>query len=394
MRMIDLSSPEFLADPYPMYRQLRETEPVCWLPFDAPPYGMWLVTRYADVAAALKDPRLSKDPRPFLPPEYLTPLDLTMLSTDPPDHTRLRSLVSQAFTPKRIKDLEARIRAIVDDLLAHLHPDGPLDFIAEVALPLPVIVIAELLGVPPDDRMMFRAWSTDVVRGADSTQQSEENMRKQQAAMAALVGYFQDLIRRRRVARAPDVISGLIDARDVQDRLTEDELLGTCILLLIAGHETTVNLLGNGLLALLQHREQVERLRQKPELIPCAVEEMLRFHSPVQRATFRAATEVIEIAGRRIEPGQQVSAVIGAANRDPAQFPDPDRFDAGREPNRHLAFGRGSHFCLGAPLARTEARIAFTRLLAQLPELRLADAEPEWNSNTLLRGLRSLRVTF
>ncbi len=212
--------------------------------------------------------------------------------------------------------------------------------------------------------------------------------------MAALIGYFQDLIRRRRAARAPDLISGLIDARDTQDRLTEDELLGTCILLLIAGHETTVNLLGNGLLALLQHREQFERLRQQPELIPCAVEEMLRFHSPVQRATFRAATEVIEIAGRRIEPGQQVSAVIGAANRDPAQFPDPDRFDVGREPNRHLAFGLGGHFCLGAPLARTEARIAFTRLLAQLPELRLVDVEPEWNRNTLLRGLCSLRVTF
>lgn len=390
---INLSSPEFLSDPYPVYHHIREIDPVFWMPHTGPTGGMWLVTRYADVAAVLKDARLSKDVSRIAPADELTPLDHAMLGKDPPDHTRLRSLAAQAFTPKRIADLEPRIADIVDDLLAPVRANGTLDFIAEFALPLPIIVIAELLGVPPEDRNTFRSWSNDIVRGADAVQGSEENARKGQEASIALAGYFRDLIQERRRDPRRDLISGLIEARDAQDRLNETELLGTCILLLIAGHETTVNLLGNGLLALLRHPDQRTRLQRRPEHIPAAVEEMLRFDSPVQRATFRIATETTAIGGKPIKAGQQVSAVIGAANRDPTQFPDPDRFDVTREPNRHLAFGLGIHFCLGAPLARTEARIAFSRIFEKLPNIQLAVAEPAWNANTFLRGLKSLAVT-
>jgi len=283
-----------------------------------------------------------------------------------------------------------------------------MDFMADFALPLPVIVIAELLGVPPEDRETFRAWSNQIVTGIDAVRASQQNAQKQEEALMALAGYFTHLIQQRRERPREDLISAMIEARDAQDRLSEEELLGMCMLLLIAGHETTVNLLGNGLLTLLHYPDELALLtrapllpsksasagKRRPEDMISAVEEMLRFESPVQRATFRVTTDAIEIGGKTLEKGQQVSAVIGAANRDPAQFPDSDRFDVTRHPNRHLAFGLGIHFCLGAPLARAEARIGFTRLLEKLPTLRLVNEVPDWGPNTFFRGLRSLPLAF
>ncbi len=391
---IDLSSPEFLANPYPVYAHLREAQAPSWLPHGGSTGGMWLFTRYEDVAEILKEARTSKDLSRLLPPEKLSPIDHAMLSKDPPDHTRLRSLANQAFTPSRVRDLEPRIAHLADDLIRRVQSRGQMDFMADFALPLPVIVIAELLGVPPEDREMFRAWSNQIVTGVDAVRASQEIVQKQEEALMALADYFTDLIRQRREQPREDLISAMIQARDAQDRLSEEELLGTCILLLIAGHETTVNLLGNGLLTLLPHPDQLALLRRRPEEITSAVEEMLRFESPVQRATFRVTTSAIEIGGTTLEKGQQVSAVIGAANRDPAQFPDPDRFDVTRHPNRHLAFGLGIHFCLGAPLARAEARMGFIHLLQKLPTLRLVNEVPDWGPNTFFRGLRSLPLDF
>jgi cytochrome P450 len=371
---------------------MRETDPVRWLAFDDGTDGAWLVARYEHVAAAIKDPRLSKDPSRLVPPEHLSPLDRAMLFRDPPDHARLRSLVGQAFTPRSVRSLESRIAAIVEDLLIGMRARSNADFMADFAIPLPVIVIAELLGVPVEDRASFRAWSDVIVEGGDGAATPEEHAARYRAAMASLTDYFARTAGERRERRRDDLISGLIDARDRDDRLSEDELVGTCILLLVAGHETTVNLLGNGLLSLLRHPEQLALLREHPELIPGAVEEMLRFESPVQQSTFRVTVEGIEIGDVRIGDGQQVIALLGAANRDPARFPHPDTFDVARELNRHLAFGSGIHFCLGAPLARAEARIAFSRLLDAFPEIRLLDAEPAWGANSFLRGLTSLPI--
>jgi cytochrome P450 len=400
---LDLSSPAFLADPYLYYHQMRAAGAPFWLAHGGATGGMWLFTRYDDVATLLKDAHTTKDASRFTPPEQLTPFDHNLLSKDPPDHTRLRALANQAFTPNRIRDLEPRIRQIVDDLLARARPQGGMEFMAGFALPLPVIVIAELLGVPPEDQDTFHAWSNQMVTSLDAIRASAADRERSQAATVSLARYFADLIQRRRAQPQADLISALtlaphasagIAARDAQDRLSENELLAMCMLLLIAGHETTVNLLGNGLWTLLSHPDQLALLKRHPSLLPSAIEEMLRFESPVQRATFRLTTEALELGGARLEAGQQVSAVIGAANRDPEQFPQPDLFDIRRQPNRHLAFGLGIHFCLGAPLARTEARIAFARLLELLPDLRLARPTPDWASNTFFRGLRSLPVTF
>ena len=245
---IDLSSPAFLADPYPIYRQLREAGAPLWLPHVGLTGGMWLITRYDHVAAILKEARISKDVSRLVPVEEISPIDQAMLGKDPPDHTRLRGLASQAFTPARIKDLEPRIAAIADELLDRVAPHGAMDFLADFALPLPVIVIAELLGVPTEDRDSFRTWSNQIVTGVDMFHADEEVYRQQAQALVSLEGYLVDLIHARRRRPQADLISALIEARDAHDRLSEPELLGTCMLLLIAGHETTVNLLGNGLL--------------------------------------------------------------------------------------------------------------------------------------------------
>jgi pimeloyl-[acyl-carrier protein] synthase len=391
---INMSRPEFLTDPYPVYRQLRASNGPLWFPTGGPHDGVWLVARYDDVAAILKEQHTSKDSSRMMPIERQGPLMQTMLFRDPPDHTRLRALASQSFTPGRIRNLEPRITQIADELLSRAQPNGRMDFMAEFAMPLPVIVIAELLGVPLEDRAMFRAASNRIIGTNDDSDDLATAGSQQRDASMTLAGYFRELISQRRQAPRDDLISALTQARDAQDRLSEQELLGMCMLLLIAGHETTVNLLGNGLYTLLRHPDQFEWLKAHPDGIPVAVEEMLRFESPVQSATFRIVTDTVELGGKTLTKDQQVSPIIGAANRDPDQFPDPDRFDVTRQPDRHLAFGLGLHFCLGAPLARVEGRIGFTRLLERLPGTRLVDQTPDWNQNSFIRGLRHLPVTF
>src|SRR5215813_1835495 len=316
--------PEFIADPYPTYHRLRSEDPV-----HHSPLGFWVLTRYEDVVAALRDPRLAKEAiASFVAARFGSPMPamgLSMLDRDPPDHTRLRGLVSKAFTPRVIEQLRPHIQGIVNRLLDKVEGEPGMDLIEQFAYPLPVIVICEMLGVPVAERSMH--------------------------ARHALAVYFRELIAERRAAPRDDMLSGLIAAEEAGDKLTEDELLATSILLLVAGHETTVNLIGNGTLALLRHPDQLERLRRDPGLITSAVEELLRYDGPVQR-TARVPSEDIAIGDRVIPKGELVMPFIGAADRDPAQFPDPDRLDIGRADNRHIAFGWGIHFCLGAPLAR------------------------------------------
>jgi cytochrome P450 len=387
---IDLRDPAFLENPYPFYARLREESPAYWLPVED--RGMWMFTRYAEVELVLKDLRFKKDIRTLRPQDNDLP---QMLSTDPPDHTRLRALVSQAFTPGVVRNLEPHIRDIVNHLLERVKTQGELELMRDFAMPLPVIVIAELMGVPMEDREQFREWSTHFALGNDAVSASKEAQERAQAAIFALGDYFRQLIAKRYQNSQNDLISSLIAARSPGQhsggKLTPEELIGTCILLLIAGHETTVNLIGNGTRALLEHPDQLERLRQHPELMETAVEEMLRYDAPVQRSTFRFAGERVEVAGQVIEPGQQVSAVIGSANRDPEIFSQPERFDVARTPNRHQSFGRGIHFCLGAPLARLEARVAFQGLLEAFSKLEFA-GEPVRRPATMFRGLERFPI--
>ncbi len=391
---IDLNSPTHAIDPYPIYRQLRETESAYQTSFTGPGGGMWLITRYADVASLFKEAHYSNDMSRIIPAEQLLPLSRALVFRDPPDHTRLRSLVNQAFTAKRVRDLEPRIAAVADELLARVQPQGTMDFVADFATVFPSIVIAELLGVPNEDQAQFQTWSDAIASGSDNHRATPDELQAQREAGMAFTSYFQRLLDERRRQPQDDFVTGLLNARDVQDQLSEDELLDTCSLLLLAGYETTVRLLSCGLFTLLRHPDQLALLRQRPALLPHAIEEMLRYESPVQQAIMRITTEPVEIAGRRIEAGQMLSAVIGAANRDPDQFTNPDQFDITRDPNRHLAFGFGIHFCLGAPLARLEARVAFARLFEQMPNLRLVNDEADWEPNTRVRGLRSLPIAF
>jgi len=387
--------PEFLADPYPTYHRLREEDPVHHSPLD-----FWVLTRYEDVAAVLRDPRFIKEPLVSMvaarfgvsvPPG----VGLSMLDRDPPDHTRLRSLVSKAFTPRVVEGLRPRIQKMVDDLITRAEAVGTMDLIEEFAYPIPVNVICEMLGVPVDDRERFKGWSLDIARGLDSVwlPLESEIPKRSGAARHAIGDYMRGLIAERRASPRGDLLSALIAAEEAGDKLSEDELIATCILLLIAGHETTVNLIGNGTLALLRHPEELRRLRETPGLITSAVEELLRYDGPVQRTARITSTEVT-IGGRTIPKGEMVMPFIGAADRDPSQFPDPDRLDLGRADNRHIAFGWGIHFCLGAPLARVEGQIAIDTLVRRLPGLALVDAEPEHRQSLTLRGLKALPVTF
>ncbi len=392
--------PEVHADPYPLYRRLREEDPV----HEAFP-GVWVLTRYADVQAVLRDAeRFSSDERNsdlfevFQQSMNLDPGTLdasaaqSMLFLDPPDHTRLRALVNKAFTARVVEGLRPRAQAIVDSLLGDALERGSMDVVAELAYPLPITVICEMLGVPLADHSRFREWSSDLVLSLDPMM-SPEIAAKANRATEGLAEYFRGLLSERRANPGKDVLTALIAAEDEGQRLTEDELLSMCILLLVAGHETTVNLISNGMLALLRNRDQMQRLRGDPSLIRTTVEELLRYDSPVQ-LTGRIPLQDLEIGGKRIAKGQEVVALTGAANRDPAQFPDPDRLDLGRTDNRHFAFGAGIHFCLGAPLARVEGQIAIATLVRRMPKIELASDEMEWRETVTLRGLARLPVAF
>jgi len=386
--------PEFIEDPYPTYHLLRSEDPV-----HHNPLGFWVLTRYDDVVAALRDPRLVKEPiAAFVAARTGAPAPaggLSMLDRDPPDHTRLRGLVNKAFTPRVVEKLRPDIQDIVDSLLAKAQDTHSMDLMEDFAFPIPVIVICQMLGVPVEDRERFKHWGFDIARGLDSIMLPPDSdvVRRSTQARQELAEYFRQLIAQRRRSPREDLLSALIAAEEAGDKLSETELLATCVLLLVAGHETTVNLIGNGTLALLRHPEQLRRLREDPTLIQTAIEELLRYDGPVQR-TARIPSEDVTFAGRTIPKGDMVLPFIGAADRDPAQFPEPDRLDLGRTDNRHIAFGWGIHFCIGAPLARVEGQIAISSLVQKLPKLALAIEKPEHRLSLTLRGLKTLPVSF
>ena len=392
--------PEVHANPYPMYARLRAEDPIHWSPL----MEAWVLTRYDDVVAVLTDSRFSADRRQARNrfaeeiarrEEEFGPFGRTrtMLTSDPPEHTRLRRLVSKAFTPRMVEGLRPRIQAIVDELLDDAAQNGRMDVIRDLAYPLPVIVIAEMLGVPPDHRDQFKHWSDEIVGVLGGPLVPQETLERSRAAVHELAGYLQGVIAERRREPREDLVSGLIAAEEQGQILSEDEMLATAMLLLVAGNETTTNLIGNGMLALLRNPDQLDRLRADPSQVPTAVEELLRYDGPVQ-ATGRVAMEELEIGGQRVTPGQAVLTVLGAANRDPARFERPDELDLGRQPNEHVAFGDGIHFCLGAPLARAEGQIAFETLLRRFEHPHLETDSLQWGGSFILRGLRSLPIVF
>ena len=392
--------PEFRENPYPFYHRLRSSDPVHWSDLA----GRWVLTRYSDCVAVLRDSaRFSADPNTWNgfadfvaalggPGPLMDMQTKWMLMKDPPDHTRLRTLVTKAFTPRVAEGMRPRVQAIVDGLLDEVQAAGRMDLIAALAFPLPTIVICEMLGVPAEDREQFKGWTRDLARSLDPIV-TPEIMAAASEATVAFADYFRVLVATRRKNPQNDLLSGLIAAEEQGDRLTEDELLATAILLLGAGHETTMNLIGNGTLALLRNPDQLEKLKRDPALMPGAVEEFLRYDGSVQM-TARTALVDTEIGGEIIAKGVQAIIVLGAANRDPAQFPDPDRLDITRRDNRHIVFGYGIHHCLGAPLARVEGQVAISTLLRRMPNLRLTDEPLEWRETVTLRGIKALPVTF
>jgi cytochrome P450 len=394
--LFDPTDREFLANPYPTYDQLRAEDPV-----HRTPLGLWVLTRYDDVALVLRDPRFSREgfEAAFATVEHTAAKPArrqpSMLYQDPPDHTRLRAVVSRTFTPRAIETLRPRIQQFVDELLDRVQNAGRMDVIADLAVPLPVAVIGELLGVPPDDRAGLMGLSADVARSLDAlpVPTDRELVEHGRAARRMLGTYFRHLVAARRCRPQDDVVSRLIAAADQGYPLSEEELVGSAVLLAVAGHETTTHLIGNGVLTLLRHQGQLARLRAEPGLLPSAIEELARYDGPVQR-TWRITTTAVELGGRLVPADALVVAVLGAANRDPARFAEPNRLDLARPDNKHLAFGAGIHHCLGASLARLETAIAIGTLLRRMPRLQLATGTPAWRESFLVRGLAALPVTF
>ena len=377
------ASAKAIADPYPIYSDLRTKDPVHRMRL----IDAWAITRYRDIDRVLRDHATFSS---AVATKVQRRTGLTsMLETDPPDHTRLRSLVSQAFTPRAIEGLRPRIERIAEQLVEAAANGDRVDLMASIAYPLPVIVIAEMLGVPAEDLTRFERWSNDISLNIEPTLDDGEILRVRKAA-EELTEYFEGIILLRRSDPKDDIISALLAAEEEGDKLTHEELIRTLILLLVAGNETTRNLIGNGVLALLTNPDQFDLLRQDPSLIGSAVKELLRYDSPVQ-LDGRTPTVDVELGGRSISAGQPVIAVIGAANRDPDVFENPDRLDIRRTGTSHLSFGRGIHYCLGAPLAEMEGRIALAAIMRKFQRIRLA-AEPVRRRQTVLRGLKHLWV--
>jgi len=392
-----LLDPDVLADPYPLYHRLRSEDPVHWDPF----LHVWVVTRYKDVVQVLRDFSADRTPTP----EQLTAMGLDslnpiasvmvkqMLFMDAPAHTRIRSLAAHAFTPARVQVLREHIREITDRLLEPLLDAGRMDVIAELAEPLPCIVTAEMLGVPVEDHRQLKLWSQDFAEMLGNFQHNPDRVPRILRTVEEMTSYFRAAMRERRALSREGLVSALMNAEVEGDRLTEDEVIANCIVTMVGGQETTTNLIGNGVLSLLRNPAELERLRGDLTLIPSAVEELLRYESPSQH-TGRLAPADLELGGRRIRKRQAVIAVMGAANRDPERFPDPDRLDLTRQDNRHVAFGWAAHFCFGAPLARLEGQIAFDAMLSRMPDLALEPGPLVWRTNLGLRGLKALPVTF
>ena len=385
-------SARMAQDPYPFYAALRERDPV----HHSRLVNAWVFTRHSDIDAILRDHRrfsndprkgtLSRQQRANLPPDD----EFTMLFLDPPDHKRLRALVNKAFTPKVVNALEPHIRSLLGSLLDDVEDPAGFDLMKAVAQPLPVIVIAEMLGVPPKDRAQFKVWSDQRARVLEPAIEPHERA-VAETASRALDAYSRPIIKERREAPQDDIVSALAQAEEEGDRLTERETLNMLRLLLIAGNETTTNLIGNGILALLRHPDQLQRLREDPSLIQAAVDELLRFDSPVQ-TDFRRVLEDCEVNGFPLRPRDNMVLLLGAANRDPDVFENPDRLDVGREDRSHLSFGRGIHHCLGAPLARLEGRIVLETLLERFSSIGLLDERPRFRNSIVLRGLESLPI--
>ncbi|MGR6971772.1 cytochrome P450 [Streptomyces cynarae] len=390
--------PAFVADPYPAYAELRARGRVHWFE----PTGQWLVPHHADVSALLRDRRLGRTyqhrftheefGRTAPPPEhepFHTLNDHGMLDLEPPDHTRIRRLVSKAFTPRTVERLKPYVRDLAGELVARLVEAGGGDLLADVAEPLPVAVIAEMLGIPEADRGRLRPWSADIC-GMYELGPSEETARRAVRASVEFSEYLRELIADRRKEPGEDLISGLIAAHDEGDRLTEQEMISTCVLLLNAGHEATVNATVNGWWALFRHPDQLAALRADHSLVPSAVEELMRYDTPLQLFE-RWVLDEIEIDGTVIPRGAEIAMLFGSANHDPAVFDAPERLDLARKDNPHISFSAGIHYCIGAPLARIELAASMTALLEKAPTLRLA-AEPERKPNFVIRGLEGLRV--
>jgi cytochrome P450 len=394
------SDPAFQADPYPVYARMREDAALHHRIFEEAgrPVPVWILPRYADCVSLLRDPRFSAAKNfgemigGAFEPEHplLRAYFGMMLFRDPPDHTRLRNLVNKAFTPRRVQRLRPRVEALVEELLDARAAEGRLDLIADLAVPLPLIVIAELLGVPTAARERLKVWSDHAATLLDGSIR-DAHLEVAVPSFLELVEYLKRIVEARRKQPQDDLISALAAAQDADDTLDDYEVLATCALILGAGHETTTNLIGNGMLALLRDRAAFERLARQPHLLPSAVEELLRFDSPVQ-VTSRRPVEDVVLHGVTIAAGTEVNALLGSANRDPSRFPDPERLVLERRDNRHLSFGHGAHFCLGAPLARLEGEIALAALLRRFPRMGLEEDPPPRRPGFVLRGCSRLRV--
>ena len=386
-------SPSVYTDPYPTYERLRDKDPVHWSPL----LDSWVFSRYKHVDSILRDhKRFSNDTRKRGNPSHIDEsFDLnnqpSMLFRDPPDHTRLRALVSRAFTPAVIEGLAGHIRTIADDLLDQIDDPSGFDLMEAIAAPLPVIVIAELLGVPIEDRPQFQIWSRHRARGLEPNITDRERRLVTESGQE-LDAYFLKIIEQRRQEPQDDLISGLVAAEEAGDKLSQAELLAMLRLLLIAGNETTTKLIGNGMLALLRNPEQMEALRQSPDLMSSAIEELLRFDAPVQ-LDVRVALEDVEFDGREVKKGQGIMVLLGSANRDPEVFSEPDRLDLSRQEANHISFGRGIHHCLGASLARLEGRLTFEAIMERFGDLRMQTDRPVFRDNIILRGLDVLPVS-
>ena len=389
-----------LPDPYPVYHQLRSEDPAHWSDL----INAWILTRYDDVRSVSNDPRFSSmrahyfmDQLPEIAQERMRPLGhqlaLWLIHLDPPDHTRVRSLVHKAFAPRVVEGLRVGIHQIVNELLDGVQEAGVMDVMGDFAYPLTAAVIAELLGIAPEDRTQFRKWSDNINGFVGAAHVTTPRAETAQRSLLELMKYLHDLLAQRRRSPKDDFMSSLIAVEEQGDKLNEEELLALCVLLLFAGHETTANLIGNALLALLRHPDQMQKLQRKPALIASAVEELLRYDSSVQRIG-RVAKEAIDIGGKRIRQGEFIAAMLGAANRDPKHFAEPEELDIGRTHNNHLSFGYGKHYCIGAPLARLETQIAINTILSRFPSMRLQNPEVEWYDNFGQRFLRSLTVVF
>ena len=399
--------PDIIANPYPHYHQLRAEDPVHW----NEGLQQWDVTSYAGVMEVLRDRRMSSDrmfifegrlPEPMR--EKMDPIlgifSNTMLMSDPPSHTRLRSLANRAFTPRVVENMQSNIQAIVDQSLDDVEQAGKMDVISDLAFPLPGTVICEMLGVPPEDRDQFKRWTDDLAAFLGGFRDLADHVEAGQQSALNMIDYLMGIIQECRKNPKDDLISALVAAEEQGEVFSEEELCAMFVLLQLGGHETTTNLIGNGLLALLHNPVELQKLRDNPSLTANAIEELLRYHSPIQYLG-RTAMEDLEVGGTPVAKGEGIRLYLGAANRDPAQFTDPDRLDITRQGIRHVGFGFGPHFCLGAALARMEGQIAIGTVLRRSPELRLEPPLSEgrledfpWHDNPVFHGLKSLRVAF